>query len=174
VRLTIESPRDGYLYVVDTERYTDKTFGKPYLIFPTERTRGGNNRVSAGVLIDIPAQDDDVPFYVINSKNPLYAGELLSIIITGEPIAEIPTPPQAISLESALANRWRENWELEADVFEQEGGSGAGWTAAEKEAGQVGGRALTQEDPSPQTVYRVYADKRKPVLVNLALPVQRK
>jgi hypothetical protein len=174
VRITVESPRDGYLYVVDTEQYTDKTFGKPYLIFPTQRTRGGNNRVSAGVLIDIPAQDDDVPFYVVNSKNPLYAGELLSIIITSEPIEGISTPPQAKSLESVLTEQWRENWELEAEVFEQEGGSGAGWTPAEKEAGQVGGRALTQEDPAPQTVYRVRADKRKPVLVNLALPVQRK
>ncbi|HEX9959794.1 MAG TPA: hypothetical protein VGB00_02605 [Pyrinomonadaceae bacterium] len=174
VRITVESPRDGYLYVVDTEQYTDKTFGKPYLIFPTGRTRGGNNRVSAGVLIDIPAQDDDVPFYVVNSKNPLYAGELLSIIITAEPLPEIQTPPQARILEQALTAQWRENWELEAEVFEQEGGSGASWTPAEKEAGQVGGRALTQEDPAPQTVYRVYADKRKPVLVDLALPVQRK
>lgn len=174
VRLTIESPRNGYLYVVDTELYTDGNFGKPTLIFPTQRTRGGNNRVSAGVLIDIPAQDDAVPFFVINSKNPVYAGELLSIIISGETLSGVTTASQARSLESNIFDEWKENWELEADVFEQDGGTGTSWTPAEKEAGQVNGRSLTQEDPTPQTIYRVRADKRKPILVNLALPVSRK
>lgn len=173
VRLTIESPRNGYLYVVDTEFYTDGSFGNPTLIFPTQRTRGGNNRVSAGVLIDIPAQDDDVPFFVINSKNPIYAGELLSVIISNEIVSSVSTPPKARSLESNLFDEWKENWELEADVFEQDGGNGTSWTNAEKEAGQVNGRSLTQEDPTPQTIYRVRADKQKPILVNLALPVSR-
>src|SRR5687767_6550434 len=35
IRLSIESPRDGYLYVVDREQYADGTTSDPYLIFPT-------------------------------------------------------------------------------------------------------------------------------------------
>src|ERR1044071_4769400 len=58
VRLSIESPREGYLYVIDREQYSDGTLGDAYLIFPTLRTRGGDNRVRAGRLIDIPAQED--------------------------------------------------------------------------------------------------------------------
>lgn len=174
VRLTIESPRNGYLYLVDTELYTNGSFGKPTLIFPTQRTRGGNNQVSAGVLIDIPAQDDAVPFFVINSKNPAYAGELLSVIISDKTLSNVTTASQARSLEPSIFDQWKEDWELEADVFEQDGGTGTSWTPAEKEAGQVNGRSLTQADPTPQTIYRVRADRRKPILVNLALPVSRK
>jgi hypothetical protein len=173
VRLTVESPRNGFLYVVDFEQYTDGTFGAPTLIFPTQRTRGGNNRVSAGVLIDIPAQDDDVPFFVINSKNPLYAGELLNVIISEKAINGIATPPRAVTLESRQIGEWVEEWGLEAEVFEQDGGKGAAWSNAEKEAGQVGGRSLTQEDPTPQTVYKVRANKNLPILVSLPLTVNR-
>ena len=44
VRLTIEAPRKGYLYVIDRERYADGTSSAPYLIFRrcgsrAERTR---------------------------------------------------------------------------------------------------------------------------------------
>ncbi len=173
VRLTVESPRDGFLYVVDFEQYTDGTFGSPTLIFPTQRTRGGNNRVSAGVLIDIPAQDDDVPFFIINSKNPLYAGELLNVIISEKAISGIATPPRAVALESRQIGEWVDEWGLEAEVFEQDGGKGAAWSSAEKDAGQVGGRSLTQEDPTPQTVYKVRAVKNLPILVNLPLTVNR-
>ena len=56
VRLSVESPRDGYLYVIDREQYADGSLGDAYLIFPTRRTRGGDNRVRPGKLIDIPAQ----------------------------------------------------------------------------------------------------------------------
>ena len=171
VRLTIESPRNGYLYIVDSEKYQDNTLGKPVLIFPTKRTRGGNNYVSAGVLVDIPAQDDDTPYFVINSSNPGYAGEVLRVVVSRDPLKGVTVPDRALSVDKSLLDGWSDEWETEADVFEQENGSGKGWTDAEKEAGQVNGRALTQEDPTPQTIYRVWTDKRKPFLVSLGWTV---
>jgi hypothetical protein len=171
VRLTIESPRNGYLYIVDSERYQDDTLGKPILIFPTKRTRGGNNYVSAGVLIDIPAQDDDTPFFVINSNNPGYAGEVLRVVVSKDPLKGVTTPDRALSVDRSLLDGWSDEWETEADIFEQENGSGRAWTDAEKEAGLVNGRALTQEDPTPQTIYRVWTDKRKPFLVSVGWTV---
>jgi hypothetical protein len=56
VRITVESPRPGFLYIIDREQYVDGSFGEPMLIFPTLKTRGGDNRVMPGKLIDIPAQ----------------------------------------------------------------------------------------------------------------------
>lgn len=38
VRISIESPRAGYLYIVDREMFSDGTLGKPFLIFPTLNT----------------------------------------------------------------------------------------------------------------------------------------
>src|SRR5437764_1140842 len=65
VRLSIESPDAGFLYVIDRERYASGERGAPWLIFPTSRTHGGDNRVSAGKLIDIPAQDDRPNFFTL-------------------------------------------------------------------------------------------------------------
>src|SRR6516162_10063382 len=47
VRLGIESPRDGYLYVIDREQYTDGAVSDPYLIFPSLFNRDGANSVAA-------------------------------------------------------------------------------------------------------------------------------
>ncbi|MGH9801849.1 MAG: hypothetical protein ACRD82_15915, partial [Blastocatellia bacterium] len=55
VRLSIESARTGYLYVINRELYADGSMGEPYLIFPTARLRGGENKVSIGRIVDIPA-----------------------------------------------------------------------------------------------------------------------
>src|SRR3954469_7238132 len=56
VRITVESPRPGFLYIIDREQYADGSLGEPVMIFPTLHTRGGDNRVMPGRLIDIPAQ----------------------------------------------------------------------------------------------------------------------
>src|SRR5574338_170232 len=53
LRLSIESPRSGYLYVVDRDWFIDGSpGGQTNLIFPQ---RGEDNRLEAGKLIDIPA-----------------------------------------------------------------------------------------------------------------------
>ncbi len=46
-------------------------------------------------------------------------------------------------------------------------GSGKAWTKAEQEAGAEGSRLLTQDDPGPQTIYRLSSGPDQPILVNL-------
>ena len=58
VRLSIEAAQSGFLYIIDREQYTDGTLGEPYLIFPNTQTHGGDNRVKAGSVIEIPGQTD--------------------------------------------------------------------------------------------------------------------
>jgi len=48
VRLSIESARKGYLYVIHQDIYPDGAFSNPELIFPTTRLCGGDNRVGPG------------------------------------------------------------------------------------------------------------------------------
>ncbi len=52
IRMSIEAARTGYLYVVDQEIYADGSKGESFLIFPTNRTRGGDNFVKAGRVIE--------------------------------------------------------------------------------------------------------------------------
>src|SRR5678815_947871 len=63
LRISVEGARDGYLYVIDREQYEDGTVGPPYLIFPTTRTLNGDNKVTVGMLTEIPAQVDSCLLY---------------------------------------------------------------------------------------------------------------
>ena len=77
IRLSIESPRGGFLYVIDRDWFADNTAGgETNLIFPQH---GEDNRLRAGKLIDIPATKDE-PFKASPKANQ--AGEMLTIIIT--------------------------------------------------------------------------------------------
>jgi len=116
VRLSIESARPGYLYVVDRERYEDGTLGDPVLIFPTTRTRGGDNRVRPGVLVDIPAQEDSTPYFTLKSNHPQYAGELLTIVIVSRPIQGLKIGPEPLVLPSAELVKWQKNWNSQSEL----------------------------------------------------------
>src|ERR1700730_13630816 len=74
VRLTIESLRTGYLYVIDRPRYADGRYGDPYLIFPTQRM-GVSNLVTAGQTIRIPAPNTN-PDYFVLERGKSREGEL--------------------------------------------------------------------------------------------------
>jgi hypothetical protein len=170
VRMSVESPKAGFLYVIDREQYTDGSLGDPMLIFPTLRTRGGNNQVKPGMLIDIPGQDDSPPYFTLASNNQGYVGELLTIIVATTPIQGLNIGRAPLSLSMKELQRWQKLWSTEAERFEMDGGAGTVWTAAEKAAALANsGRTLTQDEPSPQTVYKVAVKTASGFLVNVPL-----
>jgi hypothetical protein len=167
VRLTIESPRDGHLYIVNREFYTDGTTSDAALIFPTLRTRGGDNRVTAGALVEIPASTDSIPYFTVNSKSENYAGEELLIIISPSPIKlpfEIDRNAQTLTRDQV--EKWLDDWGSFVDIYDGAGGEGIAYTTAEAEAAlNVQSRKLTQEEPVPQTMYRVWTTKTNQILL---------
>jgi len=167
VRLGIESPRDGYLYVVDREQYKDGTLSDPYLIFPSLRNRDGANSVAAGKLIELPERAS----FSLKPMRPDYAGEVLTILVTPEPIAEVKPGSGPVKLDSATVARWESQWAGAAERFELIGGAGKPYTKAEKEAGQNGARVLTQDDAMPQTLYHVSVKNGSPLLVKVPLRI---
>jgi hypothetical protein len=169
VRLSIESPRTGYLYVIDREQYADGTLGEPSVIFPTLLARGGDNRVSAGMLVEIPDQKDRMPYFNLTRHREDQIGELLTVLVTPQPIAEIKIGMKQSKLSPEQVLNWESMWEAQAELFEMEGGAGASWTKEEQQAGGVSGRSLTQEEPTPQTIYRVRVKPGNPLLVNVPL-----
>lgn len=169
VRLSVESPRAGYLYVIDREQYADGTLGEPFVIFPTLQARGGNNRVSAGVLIEIPDQGDRIPYFKMTRGRDDQIGEILTVLVTPQPLEEIPITHERPRLSPDQIAQWENIWGAQAELFEMEGGAGAVWTKAEQQAGSVSGRSLTQEEPIPQTIYRVRVKSGNPLLVTVPL-----
>jgi hypothetical protein len=169
LRLSIEVPReqDNYLYVIDREMYADGSFSEPYLIFPVKTINGGNNRIAAGRIVDLPAQDDPRPYFRFESSRPDHAGERLTILITPQPL-DVTVGDGPVRLDLETVQQWEKLWSRPAERHEQQASVGQTWTAAEKEAG-AGKRILKQSDPLPQTIYRLKGQAGGVLMVNLPL-----
>ncbi len=174
VRLSFESPAAGYLYVFDREIYADGKVGEPWQTFPTMSARGGSNRIEMGSMIEIPSQNDRTPYFTLKSSDPNWTGELLTVIISPEPLADIGLPDKPSPVSAALVAALEDKYLKPAGEYEQNGTAGQSYTKTEKEAGGIGTRQLTQDDPFPQTVYRVKARAKEPMLINLSLSVKKK
>ncbi len=166
VRLSFESPRDGYLYVIDRELYADGTFGEPFLIFPTLKDYNGNNKVTAGRVIEIPKTS-----FRLKSDRTDYKGERLSFIVTPEPLTEVTIGPRLLKLDNAQVNKWEKNWSVVAEKWELEKGKGQIYTKAEKEAGENQARLLTQDDELPQTLFVIATKPGNPFLLNFPMRI---
>jgi hypothetical protein len=164
VRFTIESSRTGYLYIINREFYTDGTTGAANIIFPTLRTRGGDNRVVAGSLIDIPASTDSVPYFTIKPKREDYAGEELVVLITEEKLP-LEIGLKALAINPPQFEKWSDDWGATVDIYDAEDGEGIAMTSAELTVSQTSSRALEQEEPLPQTIYKVRISGDLPLLV---------
>jgi hypothetical protein len=174
VRLSIEAARAGYLYVINREQYADGTYSEPYMIFPTTRTRGGDNHVRPGLLVDIPAQDDRPPYLTLQRSRTDQSAEVLSFIITREPLAgvQVSANPQRLSAEQVAS--WEKSWGGPLGRLELDGGAGQPWTRSEKDASATVARLLSRNSPPPQTIYYTPAIKNDaPFLLALRLDYAR-
>ncbi len=170
VRLSIEAARTGYLYVIDREQYADGTVSEPYLIFPTRRTRGGNNEVKVGRVIEIPAQDDNPAYFRLRRSRSDQVGEVLGVIVTPTPLEDLEIGDNMLRLSQEQVAQWERSWGTNVGCLEMEKGVGQPWTKEEKEAGANGTRSLKHNEPTPQTVYyRPKVKSDEPVLVKVKL-----
>lgn len=180
LRLSIEIPRSGYLYVLDREQYDDNSMSEPYLIYPIDPTKD-DNKVEAGRVIEIPSGTDE-PFFEVQplkGDNPKpQVAEVLTVLVTPTPLDKLPKPVrddqgnyEPIQLPKADVERWEKLWGTQVEQLELEGGAGQFYTRSEQAAGMDKKKRLTQEDPLPQTLFRVAARPGKPLLVKLPLKI---
>jgi Domain of unknown function (DUF4384) len=170
VRLSIEAARGGYLYVIDREHFSDGTSGDPYLIFPTTATRGGDNRVAAGRVVEIPAQDDAPPYFRLRRSRPDQTAEVLNIVVSWKPLDGLTIGDKPVRVPAAQLAAWERSWGGPLGRLEMPAGVGRTWTKVEKDAGSDRQRSLTQDEPRPQTIfYRANSKADEPVMVKLTL-----
>jgi hypothetical protein len=174
IRVSIEAARTGYLYVVDQEVYADGSKGEPYLIFPTTRTRGGDNSVKAGRVIEIPSQDDSPPYFTLKRTRADQLGESVIVLVTPTPIEGLQIGDKAQKMSDETLATWEKSWGAQAGRLEMENGDGKPWTKQEKEAGADGTRSLKEGEPAPQTIYYLPGTSSTvPVLVKVQLQYAR-
>jgi hypothetical protein len=164
LRLSIESPRSGYLYVIDRDWFADGSSGETKLIFPLH---GEDNRLEVGKLIDIPAQPNP-PFKA--KPDPGQAGEMLTIIVTSAPLS-LSLSNKELPISSAQFAGWEKRWSGMTERFEMINGSGEVRTTEEQQA--TGSRQLTRDDPPPQTIYFLTPRSTDGLLFNLLLAYVR-
>ena len=169
VRLSVEVPRTGYLYIVDREMLGGDLLGEPQQVFPTMKSWRGKNDVWAGRLVDIPGQGDG--FFELTSSTPGYLGEMLTIIFSPTPLKDMTVPARPALIANDLVNEIEKRYLSEFGEYEQQGTNGQAYTKTEKAAGG-GTRQLTQDDPYPQTKYRVTVRPKEPMVINIALSVK--
>jgi len=169
VRLGLESlSRDGFLYVINREQYADGSFGDARLIFPSRRTPEGGNRVKAGRIIYIPG----APRYFRikpSQTSKVHVAEVLTVLVSAKPLldpAEFADRPWVI--EPARLADWEKLWATAPTKFEMEGGAGQTMTDKEQAAG-LSESELTQNEPVPQTIYRVTVKPEDTLLVTVPL-----
>jgi hypothetical protein len=155
------------MYIVNREFYKDGTAGAASLIFPVSRINGGENRVTAGTLIEIPSASDSTPFFTIKPHRDGYAGEELIVLITKEKLPlEIGLKP--LEINQTQLEKWLEDWGATIDIFDAADGEGIALTAAEASAGAQT-RSLVQEEPLPQTIFKARINPDAPLLVSFRM-----
>jgi len=169
VRLGVESPRTGYLYVIDREQYADGTYSEPYLIFPTLKTRGGDNAVIAGRLIEIPDQDDRPFYFKMTRHRPDQSGEVLTFLITAQPIANLQLARKALKLTPEQFAQWEQKWKAPVRRVELANHAGKTYTKIEMTAGSTKTALLSREDPPPQTIFRISGKMGEALMVTVLL-----
>jgi hypothetical protein len=149
VRLSIEVPRSGFLYVLDREQYADGTLGPAYLLYPNWQTQPGANTVAAGKVIEIPDQKASPNHFRLRRSRADHVGEVLEVLVTPKPLEGVSFGKQPEPLEEKRVAEWEREYFVQAERFELDGGAGRTMTAPER-AGR-----LTQLDAAPQTLYRI-------------------
>ena len=173
VQLTIESPRTGYLYVFDREIYADKTYGEPYLIFPTLGLNDGDNKVGAGRVVEIPSSGDKPPYYTLKRSRTDHDGEALTVIVSDKPLPGLTIGRSALKISSDQFASYEKQWGAMTQQLELDKGAGTAMSKAEKAAASGQG-SLTQDDSMPQTIYRVVTKPDQPLLITIPLSISTK
>ena len=186
VRLAVESSGNGYLYIFDREIYSDGTFGEPKLTFPDSLKQ--DNSMSPGMLADIPDQHEKLPYFSMNSDNPNYRGELLTVVISPRPWVNI-----RLSEEGFMTNA-DDLLDLEfgadVEIFGRTDNADGIYSKAESEAAcgaktrqlerdkptqapcGAKSRQLTRDEPLPQAIYSLKSFTGQPAVAFVRLSVR--
>ncbi len=177
LRITIEAPRQGYLYILYQDKYADGSLSPPTLIFPTRRLLNGDNAVNEKVLLTIPDTDNTPPFFTLTRSRPDQEAEVILVLISDEPLPGIGVGRNAsltpVPLKQEQVNEWTSKWAALASRFDLDAGEGL---PMESEQVLVAARkrALVHEDPKPQTIYWLPdADPSAPLMISIPLMIAR-
>ena len=172
IRLRIQSPTGGYLYIVDREQYSDGTYGPAALVFPTTRTRGGNNQIEAWTPVEVPAYPAVWKFTPRKLKEgearKVQTAEVLTLIISPKPLIDRSRiSERQLALNKGEFESWLAQWQRPTQQFDVE--VGVGDVSKSKGVEQDGGEASGEDEVGGQTTYQVAIKPGSSLLITLPL-----
>jgi hypothetical protein len=171
IRLRLQPATGGYLYIVDREQYADGSLGPATLVFPTLRTRKGNNLLEPWTPIEVPAYPSVWRFKPRALKEgearKVQTTEVLTIIVSPKPLVDSSRiSEKQLALNPGEFEGWLAQWKTAVQQFDME--NSIGQVLKSKGIDQDGEEA-TEEEVGGQTIYRVATKPGNPLLVNLPL-----
>lgn len=175
IRLGIEPlTRDGFVYVINREQFSDNSFGKAQLIFPKTNVRDGNPWVRKDQLLLIP----NPSCFRINPSNTgrKQTAEILTIIVSPTPL-KLPAPltDSAMLLDDSLVREWERKWFSSPNVLKMNAPVASislqkTHPDGAKSIDDVQDKQqLTNDDPYPRTIYRFLIRRGGTLLVTVPL-----
>jgi hypothetical protein len=164
LRISMESARQGYLYVINRDVFADGSRSAPTLIFPTKRIKGGNNLVQPGVPIEIPDFNDNPPTFFVEDLLPNQTGIELLMIVTTRPLAGIAIPEDQVKLPEAQVAQWERDWGLQVQLTEDRSLIGRVYTLSERNAASDPAKPLGGNDAVPLALYDRPGSANEPML----------
>jgi hypothetical protein len=167
IRLSIESTRQGYLYVFDRDLYADGTTSPPNLIFPTIHLRGGKNEVRQGIPVEIPDAADSPPTFRVEPTRADQVGLRLTVLVTPKQLPDV----VAGSGSQQISDTKLKNWERGVTTSYVGGNVSGSYTRAERDAATQVGRPLAAGDPLPAGLFKAVAKPGQPIVVVFNLKI---
>jgi hypothetical protein len=155
LRISVETTRNGYLYIMGRSVFAGGAKGNASLLYPAA---GSDNHLTPGTAIQVPATS----FFNLTRDRNDEVNETLTLVILPQPIAD-PVNTEKVS-------EWESRWKLPAQGLEDGSQIGKQITRAEMQSGRS---VLTQDDPLPQTMFRCQAKIGDPVVLDISLPIQK-
>ena len=98
----------------------------------------------------------------------------MTIIVAAEPLIDPEQlGPRSIRLPRQQVESWEKQWGVATTRFEMTDGVGTVMTEKEQAAGANAATELTQDDPVPQTVYRLAIKPDNPIVISVPMRFRR-
>jgi hypothetical protein len=176
MRIGIEASFEAYVYIVNRERYGDGVYSEPYLVFPSKKDVGTDDKLYPGRIVMVPKDPDYFELTRLSTGQQVKVAEVYTFILSPQPLPDLPPlgkeePYRKIA--NQLFERWEQEWKRPLWKFNLQGKADLPMTDDERIAARVNGKRLTQDSILPQTVYHVASSPDNSVIFTVSVPVRK-
>jgi len=159
-RITIETSRGGYLYVLKKWGFLDSD-DYVQIVYPPAASAGQNPLPPGAVIAIPPAQSEPAYLQAGGGFHDSYY-----VLLTSRPLPDVASGPQRDHLNSGLLNDWIAVWDYPVSKLDDRHVSPA-ITANEAQILSGKLKALQADDPLPEDLYHSEAPVGEPVMVSI-------